>query len=119
MDRVACPWLIRKSVDPHAEFLFVPADQVLAVADREGAIPYDVPNVALGHHEGKCSFEASVAKYGVADPAVHLWAQIVHGADVAQDRYGRPEAVRLKAIADGLPASSLLQKGPDPSKQEV
>jgi len=102
VDRVACPWLIKKFVDPEAEFLFVPAEQVLEGADREEAIPYDVPGVELGHHEGKSSFEAIVAKYQIEDPAIHLLAEIVHGADVAQDLYGRPEAPGLKAIAEGF-----------------
>lgn len=102
VDRVACPWLIRKFVDPNAEFLFVPADQVAEVAAREGATPFDVPGVELGHHGGKCSFEAIVAKYRIADPAVGLLAQIVHGADVSPDLYGRPEASGLKAIAEGF-----------------
>jgi hypothetical protein len=102
VDRVACPWLIRKLVDPQAEFLFVPADEVLATAQREGAIPFDVPNVELGHHEGKCSFEAIVARYRVQAPGIRLLAQIVHGADVAQDMYHRPEAAGLKAIAEGF-----------------
>src|SRR5262245_19627866 len=102
VDRVACPWLIKKFVDPEAAFLFVPAEKVLEVAGREGAIPFDVPDVELGHHEGKCSFEAIVAKYVIKDPAVHLLAQIVHGADVAQELYGRPEAPGLKAIAEGF-----------------
>lgn len=102
VDRVACPWLIGKFVDPQAEFLFVPAEGVLKVAQREGAIPFDVPGVELGHHEGKCSFEAIVARYKIEDPAIHLLAQIVHGADVAEDLYGRPEAPGLKAIAEGF-----------------
>lgn len=102
VDRVACPWLIRKFVDPPAEFVFVPADQVAAVAQREGAIPFDVAGAELGHHDGRCSFEAIVAKYGVTDPAVALLAQIVHGADVSEDLYGRPEAAGLKAIAEGF-----------------
>lgn len=102
VDRVACPWLILKFVDPHAQFLFVPPEQVLEVARREEAIPFDVAGVALGHHDGKCSFEAIVAKYKIDDPAVHLLAQIVHGADVADDRYRRPEAPGLKAIAEGF-----------------
>lgn len=102
VDRVACPWLIRKFVDPPAEFVFVPADQVAAVAQREGAIPFDVAGAELGHHDGRCSFEAIVAKYGVMDPAVALLAQIVHGADVSEDLYGRPEAAGLKAIAEGF-----------------
>lgn len=92
VDRVACPWLIKKFIDPAAEFLFAPADQVLAVVKREGAIPFDVSNVELGHHDGKCSFEAIVSKYRIEDPAILLLSKIVHGADVAQDLYGRPEA---------------------------
>ncbi len=102
VDRVACPWLIRKCIDPQAEFMFVPADEVQEVAAREGAIPFDVPDVELGHHDGKCSFEAIMAKYGVDDPAMQLLAKIVHGADVAQDLYGQPEAAGLRAIAIGF-----------------
>ncbi len=102
VDRVACPWLIKKFIDPVAEFLFVSADQVSAVAAREGAIPFDVPNVELGHHDGKCSFEALVEKYRITDLAVGLLAQIVHGADVEHDLYGRPEAAGLQALAEGF-----------------
>jgi hypothetical protein len=102
VDRVACPWLIRKFVDPDAEFLFVPADRVADVAGRDGAIPFDVEGVELGHHEGRCSFEAIVRKYQIADPAVRMLGEIVHGADVSHDLYGRPEAHGLKAIAEGF-----------------
>ncbi len=102
VDRVACPWLIKKFVDPQAEFLFVPADQVAIVAQREHASPFDVPGVELGHHEGQCSFEAIIRKYGINDPAIQLLAQIVHGADVEHDLYGRPEAAGLKAVAEGF-----------------
>jgi hypothetical protein len=102
VDRVACPWLIKKFVDPDAVFLFVPAEEVLTWAEREGATPFDVPGVELGHHGGKCSFEAIVARYRIDDPAVQLLAQIVHGADVTPDLYGRPEAPGLKAIAEGF-----------------
>lgn len=102
VDRVACPWLIKKFVDPEAKLLFVPAEKVLEVAEQEGAIPFDVPGVELGHHEGKCSFEAIVIKYKIKDPAIHLLAQIVHGADVVQDLYKRPEAQGLQAIAEGF-----------------
>ena len=102
VDRVACPWLIKKFVDPEAKFLFVPAEKVLEVAKQERAIPFDVPGVELGHHEGKCSFEAIVAKYRIKDQAIHRLAQIVHGADVKQDLYGQPEAPGLKAIAEGF-----------------
>ncbi len=107
VDRVACPWLIQKFVDPEAEFLFVPAAEVKEIAEREGATPYDVPGTELGHHDGKCSFEAIVSKYAIDDPAVGLLAQIVHGADVAADLYGRPEAPGLKAIAEGFQQMGL------------
>jgi hypothetical protein len=102
VDRVACPWLIKRFVDPQAEFLFVPADQVFDVARREGAVPFDVPGAELGHHAGRCSFEAIIEKYRIADPALHLLARIVHGADVAQDLYQQAEAPGLKAIAEGF-----------------
>lgn len=102
VDRVACPWLIKKFVDSNAEFLFVPADKVMETAELEGAIPFDVPGVELGHHQGKCSFEAIASKYHINDSAIHLLAEIVHGADVQQDLYGRAEAPGLKAIAEGF-----------------
>src|SRR4030081_4077288 len=82
VDRVACPWLIKRFVDPEAEFLFVPADQVMATAKREQAIPYDVPNVELGHVGGRCSFESIALKYNLKDPALSQLARIVRGADV-------------------------------------
>ena len=102
VDRVACPWLIRKFVDPGAEFLFVPKDSVMEVAERESAIPFDVPGVELGHHDGKSSFEAIITKYGISDAAILMLAEIVHGADVQKDLYGRAEAPGLKAIAEGF-----------------
>ena len=102
VDRVACPWLIKKFIDPEAQFLFVPKDRVMQVAEKENATPFDVPGVELGHHKGNCSFEAIVEKYRLSDPAIQLLAQIVHGADVANDLYGRPEAAGLKAIAEGF-----------------
>lgn len=102
VDRVACPWLIAHFIDPDAEFLFVPSDEVLRRAATEGAIPFDVPGVELGHHEGRCSFEAILERYGLTDPALRVLAQIVHGADVAADLYGRPEAPGLRAVAEGF-----------------
>ena len=102
VDRVACPWLIKRFVDPDAEFLFVLPDNVLAIAEREGAIPFDVDGVELGHHEGKCSFEAIVLKYRITGQAIQILAKIVHGADVSEDLYSRPEAAGLKAIAEGF-----------------
>jgi hypothetical protein len=102
VDRVACPWLVRKFVDPDAEFFFVPPEQVMEFAERESAIPFDVTGVELGHHDGKCSFEAIVDKYEIEDPAIKLLSRIVHGADVSADLYGEPEAQGLKAIAEGF-----------------
>ena len=103
VDRVACPWLIRKFVDPKAEFLFVPADQVKAVAEREGAVPYDVPGVELGHHGQECSFDAIVGKYRLgSDPALGLLARIVNGADTDNRLWNQPESAGLKAIASGF-----------------
>lgn len=101
VDRIACPWLIKRFIDPQAEFLYVPAEQVLAVAEREGAIPFDVPNVELGHHGAECSFDAILKKYNITDPALHSLALIVRGADTpAKDL--TPESRGLEAIADGF-----------------
>ncbi len=102
VDRIACPWLIKRFVDPDAEFLFVPRDKVLEVAEKEKAIPFDYPGVELGHHNGKCSFEAIVEKYNITDPAVLCIAQIVHGADVDEDIDKIPESAGLQAIAFGF-----------------
>ena len=103
VDRVACPWLIKKFVDPEAEFLFVPADQVLSLAAQMDAIPYDVPGVELGHHGLACSFEAIVAKYGLAeDPALVLLGKIVNGADTENELWQQLEGPGLEAIAEGF-----------------
>lgn len=102
VDRIACPWLIKRFVDPEAEFLYVPADEVTETARRENAIPYDVKNVELGHVDGRCSFESIMLKYGLHDTGLKLLAKIVHGADVAADRDISPEAAGLYAIAHGF-----------------
>ena len=102
VDRVACPWLIRRFVDQNAEFLYVPTEEVGAVAERESAIPYDVEDVELGHVAGRCSFESIMVKYGLHDPALEQLAEIVHGADVSADIDIVPEARGLKAIAYGF-----------------
>ena len=102
VDRIACPWLIRRFVDPQAQFLYVPAEEVVAMAKREGAIPYDVQGVELGHVDGRCSFESIMVKYRLDDPGLRLLARIVHGADVAADIGIVPEAAGLKAIAHGF-----------------
>lgn len=102
VDRVACPWLIKKFVDKDAEFLFVPGDQVMETAEREDAIPYDVKGVELGHKGPMCSFNAIVEKYQIDDPAVKMLAEIVNGADADLATYNRAEAPGLEAIAEGF-----------------
>jgi len=103
VDRVACPWLIRRFVDPQAEFLFVPAADVMPTAERTGATPFDVPNVDLGHHGKRCSFDAIVERHGLAnDPALVLLARIVNGADTDNSLWNQPESAGLKAVAEGF-----------------
>jgi hypothetical protein len=103
VDRVACPWLIKKFIDPKAEFLFVPTGEVMAVAEREGAIPFDVSNVELGHHGKECSFDALVKNYQLGqDPALRLLAKIVNGADTDNSLWNQPEAAGLNAVAEGF-----------------
>lgn len=101
-DRIACPWLIKSFIDSGAEFLYVPADQVLEVAEREGAISYDAPGARYMHRDGLCTFEVLVEEYEIADPAVRLMARIVHGADVSDDRDATPQSRGLLAIAEGF-----------------
>jgi hypothetical protein len=102
VDRIACPWLIRKFVDKNPEFLYVAPEKVVKVAKEEGAIPYDVKGVELGHVDGRCSFESIMKKYNLMDPALQYLAKIVHGADVAADVTIVPEAAGLQAIAHGF-----------------
>jgi hypothetical protein len=103
VDRVACPWLIKKFIDPQAEFLFVPAEKVIEVAEREGAVPFDVTGVELGHHGRECSFDALVKKYQLdRNPAIVLLAKIVNGVDTDNTLWSQPEAAGLNAIAEGF-----------------
>lgn len=103
VDRVACPWLIKKFVDPAAEFHFVPADRVMAEAERLKAIPYDVKDVELGHHGQECSFEAILKKYNLTgDPALILLGKIVNGADTDNTLYHQSEGPGLQAVAEGF-----------------
>jgi len=103
VDRVACPWFIKKCVDPDAEFLFVPADRVMAEAQRLNAIPYDVQGVELGHHGKECSFEAILKKHSLTgDPALILLRRIVNGADTDNALYHQPEGPGLNAVAEGF-----------------
>ncbi len=101
VDRVACPWLITRFVDNEAEFLFVPPNQVDTISTQTGAQPFDVPGAELGHHDGRCSFEAIMAKYDLKDPALLRMARIVHSADVAEDIDKEPCARGVEALATG------------------
>ena len=103
VDRVACPWLIKRFVDSEAEFIFAPASQVMAVAEQMGAIPFDCMGKAeIDHHEDRCSFESVIHKYELKDKALLRMEQIVHSADVAQDIDKDPIARGLEAIAVGF-----------------
>jgi hypothetical protein len=101
IDRVACPWLIARFIDPQPEFLFVPPDRVTSQAAELGAIPYDVPEVELTHDGPLCSFDAFLAKYRLADPNLHDLAAIVRGADTARLDLA-PQCAGLLAISLGL-----------------
>ncbi len=101
VDRVACPWLISRFIDSEADFIFVPKSQVNKVAEETGAIPFDAPGVALGHHNGKCSFETIIGHYDLTDRALLRLAKIIHSADVRADREDDPVAAGLEAIAVG------------------
>lgn len=104
IDRIACPWLIARFIDEEPEFLYVPNDQVLAVAEGQGAIPYDIPNVELSHVGEKCSFDAFLDKYGLGeDPALRQLAAIVRGADTSRLDL-TPQSAGLFAISLGLSA---------------
>jgi len=105
VDRIACPWLISRFVDPKPEFLFVPAREVRAAAERERAIPYDIPDVELGHHGAQCSFDAFIERYELSDPGLLALAEIVRGADT-DDRGLTPESAGLYAAATGFQATS-------------
>jgi hypothetical protein len=102
VDRIACPWLIRRFIDKDAEFLYVDPQEVTRVARDKDATPYDVEGVELGHVDGRCSFESILLKYGLDDPALLRMAGIVHGADIEADVLMTPEAAGLKAIAMGF-----------------
>lgn len=101
VDRIACPWLILRFVDPDAEFLYVPPADVMPTAERTGAVPYDVPDVELGHHGAECSFDAFINNYDLRDAALARLAAIVRGADTDDDSLA-PESRGLAAIAQGF-----------------
>ena len=103
VDRVACPWLIKKFVDPEAQFFFVAGEKVSSEAERLKAIPFDVKDVELGHHGKECSFEAILKKYKLdRDPALVLLGKIVNGADTDNTLWRQPEGPGLQALAEGF-----------------
>lgn len=104
VDRVACPWLVQRFIDREAEFVYVPADRVVAEAQRLGATPYDIKGVELGHDGPECSFDAFVRKYGLdRDPALAYMAKVIRGADTA-DKDLTPESRGVEALLDGVRA---------------
>jgi hypothetical protein len=110
VDRVACPWLIRRFVDPEAEFLFVPEAELLSRAEHEGATPFDAtrfPQVRLNHRGERCTFEAILEDFNLTDPALHRLGRIVRAADVKGQEHITPEGLGLRAIAEGFAALGI------------
>ena len=110
VDRVACPWLIRRFIDPEAQFLFVEESSLLASAARENAIPFDAPQlseVKLNHRGVRCSFEAIIEDYRLKAPGLERLALIVRAADVKGQEQVAPEGIGLRAIAQGFSAIGL------------
>jgi hypothetical protein len=110
VDRVACPWLIRRFIDPKAEFLFVPEAEVLEVAAREEAVPFDMPRhpeLKFTHHNGLCTFEVLIREFNLKELALEHLAKIVHAADIRGEEHTVPEAAGLKAIAEGFAALEI------------
>ena len=118
IDRIACPWLIRRFIDPMAQFLYVPSNEVIEAAKREQAEPYDVPNVRFSHRgvDGElCSFDAFIADFGLNDPCLHALANIVRGADTGKPAL-TPQSPGLMAISLGLSVNfpddhAMLEQG--------
>jgi rhodanese-related sulfurtransferase len=104
VDRIACPWLLRRFIDAEAEILYVPADEVAAVAERTGAVPFDVPGAAFSHVGERCSFDAFIDRFDLKDPALDRLALIVRGADTGRPDLA-PEAAGLQAVSQGLSAT--------------
>ena len=102
VDRIACPWLVRRFIDAGAEFLYVDPKDVARVAREKDATPFDVEGAELGHVDGRCSFESILVKYRLDDPGLARLARIVHGADIEADSDVVPESAGLKAVAMGF-----------------
>ena len=117
VDRIACPWLIKRFIDPDAEFLFVSKADVLETASREEARSFDAPDAEFTHRDGKCSFDVLLEEFGLTgDPALMRLAEIVHAADVSEDIDSSPEGRGLAAIARGF---ALLYRTEDQRKIEL
>ena len=109
VDRVACPWLIKRFVDPQAEFFFVPMEKVMDEAQRLGAMPYDIPNVELGHHGEDVSFNSILKKYNITDPPLQLLGEIVRAAD-SHPPNPHTAGEGLRWIAHGFSALGLSDR---------
>ncbi len=105
IDRVACPWLVRRFVDPRAEFHYAPAEAVLPRAAALDAVPFDVPGVPFSHHGGGCSFDSFVTGFAIVDPVLAKLARIVRGADLEQPDLA-PQSAALQALVEGLAATT-------------
>lgn len=117
-DRIACPWLIRRFIDPGAEFVFAPADELLDAAEREGAISFDAPGARYTHRDGKCTFEVLIEEHGLDrnDAALRELARMVHAADIAGEEQTHPFGATVSAIGTaGLDVETndhkLLERG--------
>ena len=107
-DRIACPWLIRKFIDTDAEIVYVPSDQVLSYAEREGATSFDAPGAKYTHRGSHCSFETLIDEFKIDDPAITLLAKVVHGADVSEDRDATPSRRASLRSPTASPSSALM-----------
>ncbi len=113
VDRVACPWLIRRFVDPTAEFLFVPESELLDTVEQTNAIPFDAPKFAavkLNHRDERCTFEAIIEDYRLAAPGLSRLALIARAADIKGQEHVAPERTGLRAIANGLAALGVADE---------
>lgn len=113
VDRVACPWLIQRFIDADAQFFFAPEDQVLKLAAREEAVPFDMPHnpeLKFTHHNGMCTFEVLLREFDLKDPALARLAKIVRGADIRGEEHTVPESAGLKAIAEGFHALPITDQ---------
>jgi rhodanese-related sulfurtransferase len=104
IDRIACPWLISRFIDPNAEFIYVPLNEVLTVSKKTGAVPYDIKDAEFGHVDDRCSFDAIIRIHDIEDAALDHLAKIVRGADTSRPDL-TPQGEGLLAISHGLSAN--------------